>query len=188
MNRKHVKPADWEAAKSVVATGDDSSPHPDDLMLVVHQYMSDPLPFQIRWLFSAAEVSALRRTLRRQPCGLHPRRSISRKDREEIERQADLAYQRAAINKNALDFLSGWIKQTLRREPRPPEYSFLRHGYDQHEAEEAFVRNPHRAGPPRMVRVLQVGQAAPAQEDDPDAGLDNEPCVIQPEAAARGGL
>ena len=118
--RKHLKADDWQNATETmaVATG---QPHEDDIMLAVFQYMSDASPFQICWLFSAAEVCRLQATMRRQPTGMNPRRTISRKDRMEVKRQADLGLERAAISQAAHSFLTSWIQETLRRGVQLPE-------------------------------------------------------------------
>ena len=138
-------------------------------MLCVYQYMSDACPFQIVWLYQASDLPDLRSRLTRQPWGRHERRRINQKDREKFKLSADTGFNKGVITEQAHAYLTQWIQETLRREPRPSEYSFLNHDLDKAVAERPVRANPHAAGPPRAVRIIRnAGQpaAAPAAEED----------------------
>ena len=69
--------------------------------------------------------------------------------------KAMTAFQRGAISEDARDFLVGWARETLRREPRPPEYSFLRHRFDASSVGVSRNPNPHQHGAPRPINILR---------------------------------
>ena len=130
-------------------------PHPDDLVMAVHRYMSDEKPFQIALLVPARQVDALRRSVSVQPSGSHGRRHISLADREEMIRKTRTCFEKGGINEEARMFLTSWAQGTLRREPRPHEYSFLKHRFDQELNTVPRNRNPLHHDCPRRVVVLQ---------------------------------
>ena len=129
--------------------------HPDDLVMAVHRYMSDEKPFQIALLVPAREVHDLCRSLTLQPSGKHGRKHMSMADREEIVRKTKTCFEKGGINEEARDFLVTWAQGTLRREPRPYEYSFLKHRFDGQLHTVPRRRNPLHQDCPRQVVVLQ---------------------------------
>ena len=148
---------------------------PDDLMLAVHQYMSDAKPYQVELLLTVAEVERVRNTMSIQPRGTHPRRRISSEDRNKVATKAMTAFQRGAISEDARDFLVGWARETLRREPRPPEYSFLRHRFDASSVGVSRNPNPHQHGAPRPINILRP-DGEPIQVSWRDISLSCCPC------------
>ena len=149
---------------------------PDDLMLAVHQYMSDAKPYQVELLLTAAEVERVRNTMSTQPRGTHPRRRISSEDRNKVATKAMTAFQRGAISEDARDFLVGWARETLRREPRPPEYSFLRHRFDASSVGVSRNPNPHQHGAPRPINILRPDGEQPIQVSWRGISLSCCPC------------
>lgn len=98
----------------------------NDLMLALYQYMSDRHPYQIVKLFSPTECKRLKASMSVQPGPqVFPRKAIKQADREKVHKQATIAYEKNAIGKEAFDFLTSWSKSTMRRWPRPVEYSYL---------------------------------------------------------------
>ena len=94
-----------------------------------------------------------------QPLGCHGRRLGTEGAKA---KRADLAEQLVAervINYDAKHYLVGWGRGTLRREPRPAHYEFLRHRWQQEDVD--FVRLPVRydggTGQPPRVRVAIMG-------------------------------
>ena len=166
LSRKALTPADLAEAQQTSHVLPGTQPRPDDLMMAVYQHMSDAAPFQICWLLASAEVSGLRRSMAVQPSGLHPRRAISQQDRQQVKQRADAGFKKGAISENAHHFLTSWIQETLRREPRPTEYSFLKHCLEDKAGRGTGVAvNPHSHGPPRPVAVMhRDGPMVPEQD------------------------
>ena len=136
-------------------------PHPGDLVMAIHRQMSDERPYQVCLLVPAQEIDGLRKSLSLQPSGSHARKHIAFTDREEICRKAKTCFNKGGINQAALDYLTGWAQGTLRREPRPVEYSFLRHRFDSEPDSFSRAKNPHQCEKPRQVVVLQRGGVTP---------------------------
>lgn len=160
--------------------------HPDDLMMAVHQYMSDARPYQVVMLMSAAKADRVRRQLTVQPSGQHTRKAVSWDDRIKVRAKAMTGFERGAISEAARDFLIGWIQGTTRRKPRPSEYTFLKHRFNAGSVVggPGVAKNPHDQGEPRPIIVLKPkvnnNRQMPLDEEDVD-DRDEEDLVIQDE-------
>ena len=129
---------------------------PNDLMLAVHQHMSDARPYQVVMLMPVAQVQRVTHSLTIQPSGQRSRKSISWEDRKQVRAKAITGCEKGAISEVARDFLVGWIEGTLRREPRPAEYSCLKHRFDAMSTVGDMPRNPHHHACPRPITVMHT--------------------------------
>ena len=139
-------------------------PHPNDLVMGVHKYMSDAQPYQVCLLVPAAEIDDVRRSLSLQPSGNQLRKHMPVKEREDIVKKAEQCHLKGGIHKDALDFLIGWAKGTKRRDPRLQHYSFLDHRYNstpENAAPRRYLQGQHHRL--RHIVVLQhdLSQSVP---------------------------
>ena len=138
-------------------------PHPDDLVLAVHKFMSDKEPYQVCLLVPGRQIEQLKMKMSLQPCGNHARKHMKSEDREEISRKAKNCFEKDGISQEAFDFLVGWAQGTNRRDARPDEYS-LSHRYDREQvstnaANIRYLQNQARCL--RQVVVLQQDMTEP---------------------------
>ena len=180
--RQQLKPEDIAEARQT-SFANAPPPHPGDLVLALHQFMSDARPYQVCTLVPANEMESARASVSLQPVGNHPRRHISWADRQKTVQKATAAFESGAISQEAHSYLKNWAQETLRRHFRPPEYSFLRHRFDASDARSraAMQRNPHAHGEPRPIVIWKSDGSAEldrrvAGEEDEDQ--DEDVCAL----------
>ena len=120
--RQDLDPASFGACDIEELRG--SQPHGSDVLLLCKRFMSDPSPFRVICLVSAATCAQLRVSFQ-QPAGVSDRRAIAEKLRKNLLSKAPQCRRQGSITHDAEAYLIGWVSGTWPRIPRPARYAFL---------------------------------------------------------------
>ena len=174
------------------ATAWEGAPPPlgGDLVVALRSNMSDRKAFQVALLAPHLTVERLRRCAQDSgPPGIHPRRPVSQKDRQDMIHNAQKCYKAKAITKTTLDYLTEWCKGTRRQHPRPKEYCFLRHRWSEATAvadkgehinpSAARYLDPKWVKVPRRITVVKDAKRAKAANLKPEAAEDGGDAPLQ---------
>ena len=137
-------------------------PRPDDVVMAIKDRMSSPSTYQRLRLIPAEDANPVME----QPPGVRPRRSGGEDVKAKTARVARDLHRTGSISDAAHDYLVGWAEGTRAKQPRPAEYSFLRHRPHVQPAQ------PGGRARPRVPRLVQVhgrsGRPLPAHQPDVD--------------------
>lgn len=155
--------------------------HMEDIVMAVKDRMASTETYQVALLVPGSELPVWRRHATEQPSGLHPRRVIKPEEKDKIIRSATACYRQKLLSKEAFSFLTGWAQSTLRREPRPPVYTFLSHRCSpKHELQS---RGQYRSTADLPLRPVQVAPlpAMWGQEDgaEGDEAASEEEALVE---------
>lgn len=157
--------------------------HPDDVVLVVKERMASLTVSQVLALVPAN----LRRRMLRSPMpqGLHPRRPGGEDVKKKCARVAAQLLREKVISSEAARYLIDWANGSLVREPRPAEYTFLRHRWREEAPGPCREAMRYDGGDGRApcvrVSILGVSSEPLPVGEEPDEGegeLMEEPAAL----------
>jgi hypothetical protein len=97
---------------------------PGDIVMIVKQYMSDPVPTKVAVVMHETEARELRASFA-QPRGVADRREIGKNVKDNLQRFAPRCQKQGVISNDASVYLQSWAAGTKLKCPRPVAYDFL---------------------------------------------------------------
>ena len=127
MLRKDVDPSSYGTCQTEEIRGAPASE--DDILLIAKAFMSDPEPYKVKVLLTAADASTFRKSFV-QPSGVAARRPIVAKVKTNVHSKVPPLVSQGFLSDDAAAYLTNWVDGTLQRVPRPQSYPCLTHRYD----------------------------------------------------------
>ncbi len=103
-----------------------SNSHEGDVFMMTKQYLHDDDWAQVVFVCGADKAVHPMP----MPTSVAANKVVSRKDAAEILKQCQLAAEQGFLSSEGRSFLENYAHGTLRKRPRPDEYSFLRHRFE----------------------------------------------------------